>query len=112
MDVGTTSNDRPAAQALNGTSIIREIKASQIGFVVSVPDITTSEGLLRPLVRAREIEIRDVPAASHDGGDSIYFTVPTNKSIPAILQATSHYSSHWNGHSQRLCPFGPHLRSL
>ena len=43
---------------------------------------------LRRLVRAREIEIRDVPAASHDGGDSIYFTVPTNKSIPAILQAT------------------------
>jgi len=34
---------------LHGSSIIREIKASQIEFVVSVPDITTSEGLLRPL---------------------------------------------------------------
>jgi sulfopyruvate decarboxylase subunit alpha len=34
---------------LCGASIIREIKASRIEFVVSVPDITTSEGLLRPL---------------------------------------------------------------
>jgi sulfopyruvate decarboxylase TPP-binding subunit len=37
---------------LSGASIIREIAASGIEFVVSVPDITTSEGLLRPLVRA------------------------------------------------------------
>ena len=34
---------------LSGADIIREIKASGIEFVVSVPDITTSEGLLRPL---------------------------------------------------------------
>src|ERR1700681_3437952 len=38
--------------ALLGGSIIREIKASQIEFVISVPDITTSEGLLRPLAQA------------------------------------------------------------
>jgi sulfopyruvate decarboxylase TPP-binding subunit len=37
---------------LSGQSIIEEIKASGIEFVVSVPDITTSEGLLRPLARA------------------------------------------------------------
>jgi sulfopyruvate decarboxylase subunit alpha len=36
---------------LRGSSIIAEIKASRIEFVVSVPDITTSEGLLRPLSR-------------------------------------------------------------
>jgi sulfopyruvate decarboxylase TPP-binding subunit len=34
---------------LRGRSIIAEIKASGIAFVLSVPDITTSEGLLRPL---------------------------------------------------------------
>jgi sulfopyruvate decarboxylase subunit alpha len=34
-----------AAAGLSGDSIIREIKASGIQFVVSVPDITTSEGL-------------------------------------------------------------------
>ena len=36
---------------LSGESIIREIKAGGIQFVVSVPDITTSEGLLRPLAK-------------------------------------------------------------
>src|SRR5471030_1850226 len=36
---------------LSGQSIIREIKASGIQFVISVPDITTSEGLLRPLAK-------------------------------------------------------------
>jgi sulfopyruvate decarboxylase subunit alpha len=38
-----------AAAGLSGQSIISEIKASGIQFVISVPDITTSEGLLRPL---------------------------------------------------------------
>ena len=39
---------------LSGESIIREIKASGIQFVISVPDITTSEGLLRPLAKLTE----------------------------------------------------------
>jgi len=39
---------------LRGASIIKEIKASGIEFVVSVPDITTSEGLLRPLAEAND----------------------------------------------------------
>ncbi len=43
--------ERPEGYLL-GSSIIREIKSSQIEFVVSVPDITTSEGLLRPLAQA------------------------------------------------------------
>ena len=34
---------------LSGGNILREIRASGISFVISVPDITTSEGLLRPL---------------------------------------------------------------
>ena len=38
-------------QALSGGGIIREITASRIEFIVSVPDITTSEGLLRPLAQ-------------------------------------------------------------
>jgi len=36
---------------LSGESIIREIKAGGIQIVISVPDITTSEGLLRPLAK-------------------------------------------------------------
>ncbi len=38
---------------LLGSSIIRETTASRIEFVVSVPDITTSEGLLRPLAQLK-----------------------------------------------------------
>ena len=40
-----------AVGGLSGHSIIREINASGIEFVVSVPDFTTSEGLLRPLAK-------------------------------------------------------------
>ena len=38
--------------ALSGLGIIDAIRASGIEFVISVPDITTSEGLLRPLAQA------------------------------------------------------------
>src|SRR5262245_31504781 len=38
---------------LSGQGIIREIKAAGIEFVISLPDITTSEGLLRPLAKAQ-----------------------------------------------------------
>ncbi len=50
MQVGTRRETDKTA--LLGGSIIREIKASKIEFVVSVPDITTSEGLLRPMAQA------------------------------------------------------------
>ena len=36
---------------LSGEKIITEIKAGGVKFVISVPDITTSEGLLRPLAK-------------------------------------------------------------
>ncbi len=41
------------AATLAGANIVREIAASGIDFVVSVPDITTSEGLLRPLAQLK-----------------------------------------------------------
>ncbi len=50
MQVGASRESDRAA--LLGGSIIREIKASKIEFIVSVPDITTSEGLLRPMAQA------------------------------------------------------------
>ena len=40
-----------ATATLTGRNIIREIVASGVDFVVSVPDITTSEGLLRQLAQ-------------------------------------------------------------
>jgi sulfopyruvate decarboxylase TPP-binding subunit len=42
-----------AAASLAGANIVREIAASGIEVVVSVPDITTSEGLLRPLAQLK-----------------------------------------------------------
>jgi sulfopyruvate decarboxylase subunit alpha len=49
MQQGASGDIRKPDNVLLGSSIIAEIKASRIEFVVSVPDITTSEGLLRPL---------------------------------------------------------------
>jgi sulfopyruvate decarboxylase subunit alpha len=54
---------------LSGAAIIREIRASRIEFVVSVPDITTSEGLLRPL--ARETAPRLIRICKEDEGVGI-----------------------------------------
>src|SRR5580658_6872547 len=51
MQQGARSDSKPE-DYLHGSSIIAEIKASRIEFVISVPDITTSEGLLRPLAQA------------------------------------------------------------
>jgi sulfopyruvate decarboxylase subunit alpha len=51
MQPSASTAIRTPEDFLHGASIIREIKASGIEFVVSVPDITTSEGLLRPLAR-------------------------------------------------------------
>src|SRR5262245_58076750 len=39
------------SSGLSGAGILSEIDNSRIEFVVSVPDITTSEGLLRPLAQ-------------------------------------------------------------
>jgi sulfopyruvate decarboxylase subunit alpha len=58
-----------AVAGLSGQSIIREIKASGIQFVVSVPDITTSEGLLRPL--AKETDPRFIRVCKEDEGVGI-----------------------------------------
>jgi sulfopyruvate decarboxylase subunit alpha len=49
MQQGVSADIRTPEGFLRGSSIIAEIKASRIEFVLSVPDITTSEGLLRPL---------------------------------------------------------------
>jgi sulfopyruvate decarboxylase subunit alpha len=54
---------------LDGARIIREIKASRIEFVVSVPDIVTSEGLLRPLTQ--ETDPRLIRVCKEDEGVGI-----------------------------------------
>ena len=54
---------------LSGQSIIRAIKAAGIDFIISVPDITTSEGLLRPL--AQETDPRLIRVCKEDEGVGI-----------------------------------------
>ena len=56
-------------QTLSGSRIIAAIKASRIEFVVSVPDITTSEGLLRPI--AGDPNLRLVRICKEDEGVAI-----------------------------------------
>src|SRR5260221_13473539 len=55
--------------SLSGASIIAALKASGIEFVVSVPDITTSEGLLRPITH--DPELRLVRVCKEDEGVAI-----------------------------------------
>jgi sulfopyruvate decarboxylase TPP-binding subunit len=49
MQQGVSADVHTPESFLRGSSIIAEVKAGGIEFVISVPDITTSEGLLRPL---------------------------------------------------------------
>ena len=59
----------PDTPRLRGASIIAALKASGIEFVVSVPDITTSEGLLRPI--AQDPGLRLVRVCKEDEGVAI-----------------------------------------
>jgi sulfopyruvate decarboxylase subunit alpha len=76
-----------AADGLSGESIIREIKASGIEFVISVPDITTSEGLLRPL--AKETHPRLIRICKEDEGVGICAGLAhTGKRALLLIQQT------------------------
>ena len=54
---------------LRGSAIIAAVKAAGVGIVVSVPDITTSEGLLRPL--ASDTSMQLVRICKEDEGVAI-----------------------------------------
>jgi sulfopyruvate decarboxylase subunit alpha len=69
MQQGVSADIRNPEGVLQGSSIIAGIKASRIEFVVSVPDITTSEGLLRPL--SQSIAPRLIRVCKEDEGVGI-----------------------------------------
>src|SRR5215475_9818547 len=72
---------------LDGAGIIRAIRASRIEFVVSVPDITTSEGLLRPL--AQESKPRLIRVCKEDEGVGICAGLAyTGKRALLLIQQT------------------------
>jgi sulfopyruvate decarboxylase TPP-binding subunit len=57
MDAQTANAAGQARVELNGSSIIAAIKASGIEFVLSVPDIVTSSGLLRPIANDKSFKL-------------------------------------------------------
>lgn len=83
--------DRPAQATptgeLHGGAIIREIKASGIEFLVTVPDITTSEGLLRPL--AKDAHFQHVRVCREDEAIAIASSLSIcNKRALVLIQHT------------------------
>src|ERR1019366_3533810 len=68
MDAGATNGkDAVKEQAkaeLHGSAILAAIKDSGVEFVLSVPDIVTSAGLLRPI--ARDPDLRLVRVCKED----------------------------------------------
>ena len=86
MPVSAGSSEA-AAKKLSGLGIIKEIKASGIEFVISVPDITTSEGLLRPLVA--ETDPRLIRICKEDEGVGICAGLAhTKKRALLLIQQT------------------------
>lgn len=55
--------------ALHGSAIIEALKQARVEFVLSVPDICTSEGLLRPI--AHDPDLRLVRVCKEDEGVSV-----------------------------------------
>jgi sulfopyruvate decarboxylase subunit alpha len=87
MSVSASAVEGQAASGLSGQAIIREIEASGIEFVISVPDITTSEGLLRPL--AARTSPRLVRVCKEDEGVGICAGLAhTGKRALLLIQQT------------------------
>jgi sulfopyruvate decarboxylase TPP-binding subunit len=57
MDAGASAVTDQAKVELHGAAILAAIKASGVEFILSVPDIVTSAGLLRPISRDPELRL-------------------------------------------------------
>jgi sulfopyruvate decarboxylase subunit alpha len=64
MDAGASAVKDEAKAELHGGAIIAAIKDSGVQFILSVPDIVTSAGLLRPI--ARDPDLRLVRVCKED----------------------------------------------
>ena len=83
----SASTSEAGVKKLSGLGIIKEIKASGVEFVISVPDITTSEGLLRPL--AAETDPRLIRICKEDEGVGICAGLAhTKKRALLLIQQT------------------------
>src|SRR5438309_4893892 len=64
MDAGAFTVTDQAKVELHGAAVLAAIKASGVQFILSVPDIVTSSGLLRPI--ARDPDLRLVRVCKED----------------------------------------------
>jgi sulfopyruvate decarboxylase subunit beta len=80
----TTRTDTPSElQYPSGSDIISAIKAAGVEFVVSVPDIVTSDGLLWPL--STDPELKLVRVCKEDEGVSICGAMSYNNTRALLL---------------------------
>jgi len=58
------SDAGPASDPVRGASIIAAVKSAGVGTVITVPDITTSDGLLRPI--SNDANLRHINVCKED----------------------------------------------
>ena len=69
MALQTSASETQTAPALHGEAILRELRASGIAYVLALPDLYTSSGLLHPLARSGDPPI--IRLAREDEGIGI-----------------------------------------
>jgi sulfopyruvate decarboxylase TPP-binding subunit len=57
MDAATTTKGGEAQATLTGANIIKAIKQSGVEFILAVPDIVTSKGLLFPIAADKDLKL-------------------------------------------------------
>src|SRR5918996_2438285 len=57
MDAATTTRADEAKVALTGAKILAAVKQSGVEFVLAVPDIVTSKGVLFPIAADKELKL-------------------------------------------------------
>jgi sulfopyruvate decarboxylase subunit beta len=83
---------QPEGQQLKGGAIIDAIKAGGIRIIVSVPDITTSHGLLWPI--SRDPSLRHIRVCKEDEGVSICAALSyCNQRAMLVIQNTGFFDS-------------------
>lgn len=89
---GQAATQAERAATLSGARIIDALRAAQISHVVSVPDLTTSEGVLRPL--STDPSIRLIRVCREEEGVGICAGLAVAGRRPAMLiQYTGLYAS-------------------
>lgn len=82
----------PNDSVLRGPDILAAIKASGVEFIVSVPDIVTSEGLLRPV--AADPDVKHIRLCKEDEGVSICAALSyCDRRALLMMQQTGMYDS-------------------